>query len=99
MPNTYRIQVITKDYVPELGHEYSDAQYFQVDSSMTIDEFRSQNESLIEAEKSKRIANWIDAIKNPPPPIERTREQLQEEKAELLRQIDDLDVRISGGTR
>lgn len=95
MPNTYRIQVLTKEFVKEIGAVYSDAQYFTVDSTMSMEDFIASKEADINAEKDRRIANWIDAIKNPPPPVEPTKEQLQEEKAALQAQIAELDVKIA----
>lgn len=95
MPNTYRIQVLTKEFVNEIGAVYSDAQYFTVDSTMSIEDFIAQKETEINQEKDRRIANWIDAIKNPPPQPEPTKEQLIEEKAALQAQIAELDVKIA----
>lgn len=46
------------------------------------------------AEKATRIANFENAIKNPPPPVELTKEQLEAQKAELETQIAELDVAI-----
>ena len=91
MPNTYRIQVITKDET-EIG-TYQDAQYFDIPTDMTIEQFQKENESVIDAEKSKRIANWIDAVKNPPIMPEPTKEQLEQESVAIDEQIAQLQAR------
>lgn len=62
---------------------------------MTIDQFQKDNESIIEEEKAKRIANWIDSIKNRPEPTEPTKEDLIAEEASILEQKAMLDARVS----
>lgn len=64
MPNTYRIQVLTKDQT-EVG-EFCDAQYFDVPITMSIKEFKKQHEDEVETEKAKRIANFVNSVKHPP---------------------------------
>jgi hypothetical protein len=64
MANTYRIQVLTKEFVPEVGLEYSDAQYFDIPIDMTIQEFQQFYEAEIETEKSTRINSFIANVKN-----------------------------------
>jgi hypothetical protein len=93
MPNTYRIQVITKD-ITEVG-EYCDAIYLDMPVDMTLEQFQKENESVIDDEKNRRIANWIDAVKNPPAPVEPTKEDLQAEEAAILEQKAMLDARVS----
>lgn len=93
MPNTYRIQVITKDET-EIG-TYCDAQYLEMPSDMTLAEFQKQSESLVEDEKNKRIAAWVDSIKNPPAQAEPTKEDLIAEQAAILEQKAMLEARIS----
>ena len=93
MPNTYRIQVITKDET-EVG-TYQDAQYFSIPTDMTLEQFQKENEGAIEDEKNRRIANWIDAVKNPPAPVEPSKEDLQAEEAAILEQKAMLDARVS----
>ena len=95
MANTYRIQVITKEFVPEVGTEYVDAQYFDVPANMTIEQFKASNESTINAEKATRIANYVDAVKNPPKPVEPTKEQLEAEAQSIADQKVALDQRLS----
>lgn len=99
MANTYRIQVITKEFIPEVGTEYQDAQYFDVPVDMTIEQFQAEKEAEINAEKEARIQRYVDAVKNPPPVVEPTKEELMAQKAELLAQaeaqIAELDVKIA----
>jgi len=87
MPNTYRIQVQTSDFAPEIGHAYNDCQYFNIDSGKTIDEFILENEDAIKAETARRIENWKQAVLNPPEPVEPSEEQLIAEKASIEEQI------------
>ena len=91
---TYRVQVVTKTFVPELGHEYRDAQYFDISSNMTLDEFKASKESEIKAEEAKRIAARIEEKNNPPVYVEPSKEELEEAKAQLVAQIADLDAKI-----
>lgn len=99
MPNTYKIQVITKDYVPELGHEYVDAQYFDVPLDTKIEDFIASKETEINAEKDSRIAARVYERQNPPVQKELSKEELMAIKAELLAQaeaqINELDVKIA----
>ena len=99
MATTYRIQVLTKTYVPELGHEYSDAQYLDVPEGMTMEEVKATYEAEILAEEAKRIAARVEEKLNPPAPYEPTKEELMAQKAELLAQaeaqIAELDVKIA----
>lgn len=99
MPNTYRIQVLTKDFVKELGIEYSDAQYFDIPVDMTIEEFQKQNEDTINSEKEKRISSFIESIKNPPTPVEPTKDELiafkQAVQDEYAAKLEELDAQIA----
>ena len=89
------MQVITTDFVKEIGTEYKDAQYYSIPVDMTIQEFQSQNEEAINAEKDKRIANWVEAIKNPPQQAEPTKEELQAEHDALIEQKSHIDARVA----
>lgn len=99
MANTYDIRVKTNTYVPELGHEYADAQYFTIPEGVTIDEFKAQNEAAIQAEEASRIQARINEKQNPTPPKEYSKEELISIKAELLAQaeaqITELDEKIA----
>lgn len=102
MANTYRVQVLTKEFVKELNTEYSDAQYFEIPVDMTIEQFQKQNEDIINAEKSNRIANFIEAIKNPPiqePPTKEEliaqQQSLIDQKAQIEALVADLDAQIA----
>lgn len=95
MANTYRIQVLTKTYVPELGYEYSDGQYLVVPADMSLEQVKTTYEADILAEESKRIQARIYEKNNPPVQVPPTKAQLQAEKAELLTKIADLDSQIS----
>ena len=95
MAYTYRLQVQTKTFVPEIGHSYNDAQYFEVSAGTNIDDFIRDNEQKIKDEEARRIANWVDAIKNPPVQAEPTEEQLVAEKVALEEQIAQLTARKS----
>lgn len=92
---TYRVQVLTKDYVPELGYEYSDAQYIDnVAPSYTLYQIKELHQAEILAEKEKRIAARIEEKNNPTKYVEPSKEMLEADKATLLAQLADLDARI-----
>lgn len=99
MANTYRVQVLTNTFVPELGYNYQDAQYFDIPLGMTMADFRAMNESKVLAEESKRIASRVSEKLNPPKPKEPTKEELMAQKAELLAsaeaQLAELDAKIA----
>ena len=94
MAETYRIQVITSTYVPELGHTYTDAQYLNVPSTMSLDEVKATYETEIKAEEAKRIAARVDEKLNPPAPVEPSKEELQAIKADLEAQVAELATKI-----
>jgi hypothetical protein len=48
-----------------------------------------------EAEKAQRVANYIDAVQNPPAPVEPTKEELEKEAASIAEQKVQLDARLS----
>ena len=71
------VQVRINKMVPEIGHEYNDALYYP------FEEWPIKQE-IIDAEKARRIANWIDIVKNPPIQLEPTKKQLEKELSDLL---------------
>ena len=82
------IQVRHKEYIQELGIEWQDAQYF------TEEEYGNINQKEIAAEKQRRIDNFIESVKNPPPPVEETKEELEERKVALEKYIQDVQFEI-----
>jgi len=95
MASTYRVQVLTKTFVPELGHEYSDAQYLEVPSTMTLEDVKVAFGAQIQAEENKRIAARIFEKQNPTPQPEPTKEQLIADKEAKLQEIALLDAQIA----
>jgi hypothetical protein len=93
MANTYRIQVITKEFVPEVGVEYQDAQYFDVPLTTKLEDFIAQKEAEINAERDARISRYVESVKNPPAPVEPTQEQLEAEKLAIEEQVTQLEAR------
>ena len=87
--NEIRIQVKVKEFVRELGHDYCDALYY------TQEQYYSLTQDDVDREVYRRIANWIEAIKNPPVQAEPTEEQLVAEKLALEEQIAQLTARKS----
>ena len=81
MSDTIKIQVITKEQTPY--GEYCDAIYYK---DMAEYEARRDDGSH-GVEKSKRVANYINAVKNPGTPVEPTKEELLMYKANLEAQI------------
>lgn len=89
MADTVRIQVTHKEVV--LGADWQDAQYF------TEAEYAAPDiQSRIESEKSRRINQFTFRLQNPPLQEEPTKIQLQDEKAELLKRVAELDSKIVG---
>lgn len=93
--DTYRIQVLTKDFVPELGHDYADAQYLDVPASMTLDEVKGVYGASVSIEKEKRIAARIHEKQNPPTPVEPTKADWLASKASLELQIAEVNAKIA----
>lgn len=83
MPNTYRIQVITKETVKETGTEYQDAQYFDVPLDTKLSDFIDANEVGINAERDRRIANYVQAVLHPAPEKEPTKDELLLQKQQM----------------
>lgn len=83
-----KIQVLIKEET-KYG-TFCDALYF------TQDEYYSLTEDEITQKAFQRVFNWVDAIENKPPEIEVTKVQLEDEKAELLARISDIDSKIPG---
>lgn len=95
MANTYRIQVLTSKFVPELGRDYEDVQYFDVPENKTIKSFKAEKEAEINAEQDKRIAARIYEKNNPPPVVEPTKEQLQAQLDDLAAKSMEIQGMIS----
>jgi hypothetical protein len=89
LSNQIRVQVLIKEFVPEIGHEYCDALYY------SPEDYFSLTQDDVDREMYKRIANWVDAVKNPPVQPEPTKEELQAEEASILEQKAMLDARVS----
>ena len=71
----------------EVG-EFSDALYFK--------EGQVPSDPMIDAAIQSRVSNYVSLIKNPPPPVEPTKAQLEQAKSELQAQIVELDIKIAG---
>ena len=88
MSDTIKIQVITKEQTPY--GEYCDAIYYK-----DIAEYEARrDDGSHEAEKSSRVANYVNAVKNPVTPAEPTKEELLEYKASLEAQIVDVNTKL-----
>jgi len=88
MTETIKIQVIFEENI--LGTTYRDAIYY--DSQASLDQAKLDGKH--EFEKSKRIVNFENLLKNPPVSVPPTKKQLQDEKAELESRIAQLDEEI-----
>lgn len=62
---------------------FSDALYYE----------KLPEQSVIDAEKSRRIANWKEMVENPPVQPEPTKEQLEAEQVALDEQIASMQAR------
>lgn len=72
--------------------EYNDALYF------TQEEFATTTKGDIEAMKQVRIDKWVNAVQNPPTPVEPTKEELEELEAQLLKQLEEVQAQIVAKT-
>lgn len=81
MSDTVKIQLVFKETVKVKGQNlsYQDAFYF------TQEEYAALSPEALRAKKDERIANWKNAVENPPKEVEPTAEQIQE-------QIDSLEA-------
>jgi hypothetical protein len=82
-----RIQVLIKEQT-EVG-EFQDALYF------TEEEYASLSEKDIQKMIDTRIENWVNQVQNPPIPEEPTKEDLESQKIELQKHIDEVELKIS----
>ena len=89
MADTVKIQVITSETV--LGNDFVDAIYYS--SIETYDAAKADGSH--EAEKAKRVANYTNAVQNPPPVKEVSKEELLVQKQALLDQVTSLDAQIA----
>lgn len=83
----YKYQVIVKENVG--GIEYRDAIYY------TPEEWETLTQAEVDAEIDKRVTNFDNMIKNPPAPVEPTKEDLEAYRVELAAQLADLDTKIA----
>ncbi len=68
---------------------YSDALYFPLEG------FESITQAEIDAQKQARLTSWVEAIEAPKPePVEKTKEELEFEKLEMVALIDELQKRV-----
>lgn len=72
----------------EVG-EYNDAIYFSEVA------WANRDQAAIDAEKAQRVANFVEAVKNPPPPVEPTKEELEFQKVELEKQIEEINNKLN----
>lgn len=63
--------------------------------SYTEEEYAKKTEEDIAIDKQKPCDDWLYSVKNPPPYVEPTKEQLEAEKSELLARVSSLDVKIT----
>jgi hypothetical protein len=82
---TVMIQIIFSEET-EFG-VFRDALY------LSPDVYTKTTQANLDALKRKRIDAWVDRIKNPPAPVEPTKEQLQAELVEIEKQKESLEVR------
>lgn len=93
MSDTIRIQVITEENT-KFG-SFRDAIYYN-----SLAEYEAKKaDGSHEAEKAQRVANYVNAVENPAPVKELSKEELIAIKAEVLAQaeaqINDLDAKIA----
>lgn len=87
MPTEIKIQVRFTEQTA-IG-SFSDALYF------TEDEWASVDPKTVEEMKAARVANWMQAVQNPPPPYVPTKADLEAEKLELQARIDEVTAKIA----
>lgn len=92
--DTYDMRVRTSDPT-SVGVNFNDGHYFDCEDSQTFQECKAAHKAELDEHRQERIANYEDMVKNPPPPVEPTKEQLQADKASLQAQIADLDAKIA----
>lgn len=89
MTETVKIQVVFEETIG--GATYRDAIYYP-----SIESFESAKlDGTHDAEQQRRLNTFDNILKNPPAPVETTKEQLEAEKAQLEIQIAALDVQIA----
>lgn len=87
--DTVKIQVITEEQA--LGNTFRDAIYYG-----SMDEYQiAISNGTHEAEKLKRISNYVNTVENPPAPVEITKEQYLEAKAQLEAQVAEVNAKIA----
>lgn len=88
MADTVRIQVITEETTPY--GTFRDAIYYK-----DLAEYQAKKaDGSHDAEKSARVANYVNAVQNPPAPVEPSKEELEAAKATLQAQIADIDAKL-----
>lgn len=66
--------------------------------SFTPDEYEHTDSKEMTDLKTAKVDEWIYQKNNPPPYVEPTKEELEAQKADLERQVDELTVKISAKT-
>lgn len=79
----YQIRFKEKVNINGMEIEYSDALYYPT----------LPDQSVIDAVKAERVANWTEAVKNPPKPVEPTKEDMEREIQALEEQKVSLESR------
>jgi hypothetical protein len=93
MADIVKIQVRINE--PTQYGDFKDAIYYN-----SLSEYATAlDDGTHEAEKAQRVANYIDAVQNPPAPVEMTKEELEAIKLDILTQataqIAELDEKIA----
>lgn len=110
MSETINIQIKFNEYIPEIGQEYVDAIYIPyadyiantilnqgvaIPTDLEDYDFTKEYRELIDTEKSTRITNHVDRIKNPPvvEEVELTEEDIQAQLNSIEQQKQELDIK------
>lgn len=84
--NQASIQVKIKEDTPE--GQYNDSLYY------TLEQWATKTPADIEADKKKRVDNWLNIVRHPAPVVTPTKAELQAQADELKRQLDELNAQI-----
>jgi hypothetical protein len=87
LPQNAKIQINISQKT-EFG-EFNDALYY------TPDEWANLTQDDIDKATQTRVDNWVNLIKNPPPPPEPTKEELEQRVADLENYKTSIDAQIS----
>lgn len=92
IPDKIRVQVVFAQDT-EYGR-YQDALYLAVDDpQLSLKDFLAAKQTDIDKTKATRVATFVDRIKNPPAPVEPTKEDLERELADIEAQKISWDAR------